>query len=162
MIPAIITPIPIQIEAQLLLIPKRKLTTQPVHAPVAGSGIATNKMSPIAPYFSIKLLFLLVRINNHEKKRSASFDFLLKNFDTVSSMSNIGITGSMFPITESVYALYTGKLNLPIANGIAPLNSETGKAETNKTVSSLIIIFPTVFSDKWNKDTSAYNSCTDI
>ena len=52
--------------------------TQPVQAPVNGSGIATKSANPIASYFSIILAFLFV-LSKNQSKNLFNGPHLLKN-----------------------------------------------------------------------------------
>lgn len=129
--PAIITPADIAKRACLNLMPNTNAAAHPVHAPVTGSGIATNIVSAKVPYFSnLSECLWWVRVNSHEKNISPILK-RRKYVDTGSRNRSSGITGSMFPMTARIY-VSTGSIPYtPIAIGIAPLSSEMGVALNN-------------------------------
>jgi len=96
--PARSTPATIAGNANLNLIPRRKAATLPVHAPVTGSGIITNKISPKDSYFSISFERLKVCLNHQSKKRSNNLNRLNRREMGPNSRSK-GITGIKLPIT---------------------------------------------------------------
>ena len=55
--PAVSTPSVTVISARLFFIPKSAATSDPVHAPVPGSGIATNRNSPRAASVPVLVVF---------------------------------------------------------------------------------------------------------
>jgi hypothetical protein len=130
-IPAINTPANIARNACLNLMPNTNAAAHPVHAPVTGSGTATNKVSASVPYFSNLSLWLRwVLVNNHVKNISKILQRLRK-VDTGSRNNNRGITGIILPSTAKIYASGTDMPYPPTstgvsARGMAPLNSDTG------------------------------------
>ncbi len=64
------------IKAYLNLILKSEAATTPLHAPVIGSGIATNIARPKASYFCIVSAFFLVRSKSQSKKRDQILNLL--------------------------------------------------------------------------------------
>ena len=105
--PAIITPQKMEKKAWLNLSPKMKAATEPVQAPVAGSGIATNNISPMRSYFLITV-----------PRRRACLKTQLTSLLPISTLqitlvsdsknnNRIG-TGSMLPITAKPKAWYQG------------------------------------------------------
>ena len=124
-----ITPSIIAAKAYRNLILNKVAATHPVQAPVTGKGMATNKASPMDSYRCTISAFFSVRANSHSKKRRHNLN-LLKYLETGSSPNNRGTTGKRLPRMAKQNVLNTGCLNVNRARGIAPLNSDTGKAAT--------------------------------
>jgi len=98
--PATMTPSAIYNVAQRLRMPKRNAATVPVHAPVTGSGMATNRARPMASYFSTTLALRRVRSNSHVRNRSMIW--IRRSFSEANSQnSSSGITGTRLPTTAS-------------------------------------------------------------
>jgi hypothetical protein len=137
--PAPITPRTIAINAYLNLILNNDAATTPLQAPVIGSGIATNIAKPKASYFCTASEFFLVRSKSQSKNFAQSLNFLSRA-EIGSNRKSAGIIMLILPSTDNQNALYKG-IPKDKAKGIAPLNSDIGKAPTIITAYSLGISF---------------------
>jgi hypothetical protein len=90
-------------KANLNLMPKSQAAIEPVQAPVTGSGIATNKTSPKAPYLSTSLLRLLTWPNHQVMNLSANGK-RLSHLWSDSKKGRIKIIGIILPATDRKYA----------------------------------------------------------
>jgi len=108
--------------------PINTATSEPVHAPVTGSGIATKSIKPNSSYFSTILLFfsaLLVRkLKNPLKTGSFSSSFL-----TGFRKRSTGKTGIKLKKTAMKYIRKGFCFNTAIPMGIPPLSSKMGTIE---------------------------------
>jgi len=84
--PAINTPAVMHSSERLKFKLKIYAASEPVHAPVTGSGVATNRIRPMYSHFCI-LFSMRLRVcsNSHEKKESQVAHFLKGIFLTVKS-----------------------------------------------------------------------------
>lgn len=115
--------------------PRRKAAIEPVQAPVNGSGIATNSISPIRSYFSMSLPCCLVRW----KTQFTSFlpvPILLIMLANDSKKSSSMGTGSKLPVIARQNAQYQGMWKIFMATGRAPRSSIMGNADMMMTISS--------------------------
>ena len=91
-IPAQQIPMKMQIKLGTNFIPNKYAATLPVQAPVIGSGIITNKISPNSSYFLISFPFFRVRANSHSKNflKNAILIKKLTPYFRIKSMNGIG------------------------------------------------------------------------
>ena len=150
------TPMAMATKAFLTLISNKDAATQPVHAPVIGNGIATNKMSPIAPYLRTSSALFSVRLNIYSKNLRQIFHFL-KTRQTGSKNISKGSTGIKLPMTASTKVFSTGWF-IERATGIVPLNSFIGNIELKTISNSLFICSIPVFLLKAQKRNYRYQS----
>jgi hypothetical protein len=130
-IPAVITPSEMLGNEYLNLISKSDAASAPDHAPVPGSGMATNRNSPNALYLIILALFASVLLSSFSAILRSSFVFLSHAIIGLENQRINGI-GNKFPITAIMYVV---KVSSPKAapTGIAPLSSISGNIEINAT-----------------------------
>jgi hypothetical protein len=96
-IPAISTPMLIDIKSYLNFKPRMVAAKEPVQAPVAGSGMATSNTRPIRLYLSITLLRCLVRSNSQYNIR-LKHPILLSTLEVLPKNNRISGTGNRFPM----------------------------------------------------------------
>ena len=134
MLPAIITPNRIRGNAFLNGIPNTKATSVAVHAPVKGSGIATNttRRKFLSKRNMLSCLFLVIensqvesfsRIENREERA-----FVKK------SSTGKRSTGTIFAIMAIKKTCQKGNLYTKIPKGIAPRSSAIGEAATSAII----------------------------
>ena len=105
--PAIITPQKMEKKAWLNLSPKMKAATEPVQAPVAGSGIATNNISPMRSYFLITVPRRWACSKTQLTSLLPISNWLIALVSDSQNNNRTG-TGSMLPIIAKPKAWYQG------------------------------------------------------
>ena len=112
----------------------KEATKEPVHAPVPGSGIPTNKTSPQNSYRFIWSLFPIALLSSFSISGQNSFVFFnhLKICLIKSRINGIGIK---FPIIQITIACVIGIFK-SVAKSSPPRSSRIGTIETRKTATS--------------------------
>ena len=106
---------------------------QPVHAPVTGNGIPTNRASPKNSYFSINVPRFRVLLNSQFKKDLRNgIRFAILTIG--SSMNIIGTVIKKLPKIDIITIYESGKFVKKYPHGIEPLNSPTGSIERKNVV----------------------------
>ena len=145
--PAMTTPIPIARNAFLQSMPSSHAKTVPVYAPVTGKGIATNKVNPQKPYFSIFGLPIFLTLsrylsNNGIRDRTLSY----KKRKAKKMGKNIKALAII-----AIKKVNKGSSPKDMPRGIPPLNSLMGKTVINrvKAISFAIMCFKNSAAHNW-------------
>ena len=115
----------------------KEATKEPVHAPVPGSGIPTNKTSPQNSYRFIWSLFPIALLSSFSISGQNNFVFFnhLKICLMKSRINGIGIK---FPIIQITIACVIGIFK-SVAKSSPPRSSRIGTIETKKTAGRSIV-----------------------
>ena len=109
----------------------------PVHAPVPGSGIPTNRSSATKsplPAFSCSFCPPFSPFSRQKRKNLPITGLSAPHSSTRLAKRYINGTGTIFPITATIYACRSGRLTPGSWEyGIAPRSSISGTIETKNT-----------------------------
>jgi hypothetical protein len=129
--PAITTPKNIDGSAYFSLISKRSAIREAVQAPVPGSGIATNNMSPTEANFKTFFVLLCPTFSMNIAILDRNLFFFI-SFNIFLTNNKMNGTGKKLPNTQIIkHGNHCNPNVNPI--GIAPLNSITGTIEMKNT-----------------------------
>ena len=119
--------------------PRSAAMSEPVHAPVPGSGIPTNNTSPQNSYFSIWSFFFIAFASSLSTSGFKCFvPFIQLKIGVI--RSRINGTGIIFPRIHNGIAFATGTPRSGPATRSAPRSSRIGIIEIINTIAS----FPTL------------------
>ena len=107
-------------------------TSEPVHAPVPGSGIATRMHRPSSSYFFSRSSFAAAFFSSRDTSRSRNALFFLSHSNARRVKRIRNGTGKRFPIIAVINTIQKGR---PAATptGIAPRSSNTGTIASPNT-----------------------------
>ena len=135
-------PSKIALKAFLISISISDATSAPVHAPVPGSGMPTNKTSPQNSYFSIWSRFFIALFSIFSTSGRNNFVFFIAvNIFLIKNKIN-GI-GRIFPTALIRIPFHIVTSSNDDAR-IPPLSSRIGNSEIINTIASLEICAPKV------------------
>ena len=151
---AIIRPQKIAIEDFLISTSRRDAISEPVHAPVPGSGIPTNSKSPRNSYLLIWSLLPIARFSIFIISPPKIYVFLshLKICLINNRINGIGI---IFPKIQMGIAFTIDILRSDAARS-PPLSSRIGIMEIIKITISLEICCPRVFVNQFTKTSNIF------
>ena len=149
---ALIIPSKIETIAFFTLNPKSAAIMDPVHAPVPGIGIATNKKSPNFLYLSMSLLLLSAFSSNLYINLENLV--LFRNSNTFFTKSNIKGTGMILPKMHIIIAIFQFTPN-KLAAIIPPLSSKIGIIDIIKIINSGVTLL-------YKKSTMPFNKCSKL
>ena len=124
----------------VFFIPKIYAATQPVQAPVTGSGIPTKNINPSNFNLSTIFPFLADLSNSHEKNLSKT-EYLLRYLDAGLNNKIIGMVTMKLAIMDTITTLYQGSLRTKIPYGIEPLDSITGIIEIKTIIRYGLLVY---------------------
>jgi len=136
MAPAIHMPEKIHSRACLKSILEIEATSEPVQAPVIGSGMATSITSPSCLYLSTTLPRRRASSSSQLNHR-LKMPILFRRWEIALKNSRSRGTGIRLPMIASNRAYCQGRWNIFMATGSAPRSSSIGSVEMVITISSL-------------------------